>query len=295
VNIFLKLGTSLILSLLQSSEVLPFDYSFGIPMILFWIQVFLFSTILIEAKLMDKKISLAFYIITITYAGILLGGQSNVINPIHQFLLTLGSDGDFTYLIPALIIFCIILITSFLVGRMFCAFACPIGAVQELFSKINFKFDINNQANFGKHVDVSIQLASRIRWLFFAAFVIFAGVWSIQLLPFVNPFSAFLILQKPAVFLISLSFIFLLVVSLVSVFLYRPYCRFICPFGAVSSLLSKYTRNKYERTEVCTECGLCEKICPTLEAFQDSKKNECYYCNRCIEICPVDAIQLNLG
>ncbi|MHA2346793.1 MAG: 4Fe-4S binding protein, partial [Candidatus Hodarchaeales archaeon] len=163
------------------------------------------------------------------------------------------------------------------------------------FSKINFKFDINNQANFGKHVDVSIQLASRIRWLFFAAFVIFAGVWSIQLLPFVNPFSAFLILQKPAVFLISLSFIFLLVVSLVSVFLYRPYCRFICPFGAVSSLLSKYTRNKYERTEVCTECGLCEKICPTLEAFQDSKKNECYYCNRCIEICPVDAIQLNLG
>ncbi|MHA2247480.1 MAG: 4Fe-4S binding protein [Candidatus Hodarchaeales archaeon] len=36
-------------------------------------------------------------------------------------------------------------------------------------------------------------------------------------------------------------------------------------------------------------------ICPTQKAATDSKKRECYYCNRCIEVCPNNAIILNLG
>ena len=294
-SIYLKLNICLILTIFQSEEVLPFDYSFGIPMILFWIQIFLFSTILIEARLMSRKISLVIYTITIAYAGLLLGGQSNVVNPIHQFLLTLGENGDFEYLIPAIIIFSIVLITSFLVGRMFCAFACPVGTLQEILSRINFKNDLKNQKRTRRRIEISKQISSRIRWIFLVSFVIFAGVWSIQLLPFVNPFSGFLILQKPEVFFVVVSFIFLVGLTISSIFLYRPYCRFICPFGAGSSLLSDYSRNKYERTNDCTECGLCEEVCPTQEAYRDSKKGECYYCNRCIEICPVDAIRLNLG
>jgi NAD-dependent dihydropyrimidine dehydrogenase PreA subunit len=45
------------------------------------------------------------------------------------------------------------------------------------------------------------------------------------------------------------------------------------------------------RTDDCTECGLCEKICPTQEAYKDSKKTECYFCGRCVDICPVNAIK----
>jgi len=62
----------------------------------------------------------------------------------------------------------------------------------------------------------------------------------------------------------------------------------------MSALTSRLSRNKYERTEACTECGLCEKVCPTQEAFANSKKTECNYCNRCIEICPVDAIKFSM-
>jgi formate hydrogenlyase subunit 6/NADH:ubiquinone oxidoreductase subunit I len=46
------------------------------------------------------------------------------------------------------------------------------------------------------------------------------------------------------------------------------------------------------RTGDCTECELCEKVCPTQEAFRDSKKAECYFCGRCVDICPVNAIKL---
>ncbi len=221
-GIYLKLGIIMFLSLLQNSEVLPFDYSFGIPMILFWVQIFLFSTILIEAKLMSRKISLVFYSITLLYAGMLLGGQSNVVNPIYQFLLTLGTDGDFGYLVPALIIFSIILITSFLVGRIFCGFACPIGALQELISNINFSFDTKKPDKSKLKLEFSTEFSSRIRWIFFGFFVIFAGFWGIQLLPFVNPFSGFQILQKPQFFLVFISFTFLIGVSFASIFIYRP-------------------------------------------------------------------------
>ncbi len=82
--------------------------------------------------------------------------------------------------------------------------------------------------------------------------------------------------------------------GITSVFIYRPWCRFLCPFGAVSCFCSNFALTVYVRTEDCTECKLCEKICPTQEAFSDSKKGECYYCNRCVEICPEDAIRLNL-
>jgi ferredoxin len=70
-----------------------------------------------------------------------------------------------------------------------------------------------------------------------------------------------------------------------SIFIYRPYCRFFCPFGALAFLFGKVSPLKIRRTPYCTECGICEKICPTLEGFDISEKGECYYCYRCIDFC----------
>ena len=46
-----------------------------------------------------------------------------------------------------------------------------------------------------------------------------------------------------------------------------------------------------DMTDKCTDCGLCEKICPSHAAYRDNPKTECYYCNRCVEICPENAIK----
>ena len=280
--------------MLSQNGVLPFEATTGVPMIIYWIVAFLFCIILIDTKLMTKKVSIVIYLITVLGGGILLGGIPHAVIPIQQFLLTLGVRGDLGYLLPAILVLSVLLSSSLLVGRIFCGFACPLGALQELLSKINFKADLKAQAESKYHIEVSSQVPILVRWAFLG-FLFLLTFWNLIILPMFNPMSGFLFFRAYFAPSVIIPFIGLIVVSFASVFLYRPWCRFLCPFGAGSSLCSQFAGTKYQRTDACTECGACEKICPTKEAARESKKGECYYCNRCIEVCPNDAIIFNLG
>ena len=131
---------SLSLTIFQDDSLeLPFIPHLGVPMLIFWIVIFLFSIMIIDAKLMSKRVSVTIYTITICFAGFLLGGYPNAIMPIQQILVTLSVKADLEYLIPGLLVLSILFGTSLLVGRIFCSFACPLGAIQELLSRINFK------------------------------------------------------------------------------------------------------------------------------------------------------------
>ena len=81
------------------------------------------------------------------------------------------------------------------------------------------------------------------------------------------------------------------VILVASVFTYRPWCRLLCPFGTMAWLTSRFSRFKIRRNENCTDCKLCEKICPTSEAFTESTKAECYLCNLCVDNCPANALE----
>ncbi len=273
------------------NELLPLDSP--APMILFWVITFLFCAIFIDAKLMSRKVSTTIYLITIFFGGVFLGGIPNALMPIQYILIVTGVRGEHTYLHHVIVILGLLFFSSLLAGRIFCGFVCPLGALQELISKFNFKSDLKGQKEAKYRVEVSSQVSSKIRWIFLGVLFLLASVWSIIILPVFNPLSGFSFLKNFALTLL-LPFISMVVVCITSIFIYRPWCRFLCPFGAGLSFLSRFTGIKYQRTEDCTECGLCEKICPTQEAAADSKEGECYFCNRCIEICPNDAIKFDM-
>ncbi len=276
-------------------ETLPFEPIYGVPMIILWIVTFLFGIILIEAKMMSKKTRIGIYLLILFCGGILLGGIPNAVMPIQQLLISLGSRSDLGYLFPALIILLVLLITSILVGRIFCGYACPLGNLQELISNFNFKSDLKGKKKVKYRIDVSLTLTTKIRWAFLGIIFLLAGVWGIVFLPEVNPLSGFEEFRRFFTFTITIPFIALIIVTISSIFIYRPWCRFLCPFGAISCFLTNFAQTLYIRTDECTQCGLCEQLCPTQEAFPESKKGECYYCNRCVDICPHDAIKLNLN
>ena len=166
--------------------------------------------------------------------------------------------------------------------------------MQELLSKINFKSDVKGQKSNKYHFEVSSRHSRRIRWIFVGLLFFLASILGLSIFPSFNPFSGFSYLQTFEI-IVLVPFIVLLVIGILSIFIYRPWCRFLCPFGAGSDILARRSAIKYIRTEECTDCGLCEKVCPTQEAAADSKKGECYYCNRCIEICPHNAIIFELS
>jgi len=76
-------------------------------------------------------------------------------------------------------------------------------------------------------------------------------------------------------------------ILLVSVFLYRPICRIICPFGVLFSLFAEFSWFRLRRTETCINCRKCEKTCPTRTAGLNDSKRECYLCGQCTDVCPV--------
>ncbi len=273
------------------NELLPLDSP--APMILFWVITFVFCTILINAKLMSKRVNTIIYLITVFFGGIFLGGIPNAVMPIQYILIIIGVRGELIYLHLVILILSLLFFSSLVMGRIFCGYICPLGTLQELISKINFKSNLKESKEAKYRIEVSSRFSSKIRWIFLSILFLLAVVWSIIILPEFNPLSGFLFLKTFAPTLI-IPFISLVIVCITSIFIYRPFCRFLCPFGAGSSFLSRFTGIKYQRTEDCTECGLCEKICPTQEAAADSKKGECYFCNRCIEICPNDAIKFDM-
>ena len=261
-------------------------------MFILWIAIILITSILIKKAKLNKFHKIFLLLISLVIGGIILGANPNPINPIQQIFLILHNNSVF---IPMLIVFGLLLFSTLIIGRMFCGYACPVGAIQELCSKINFKSSLKEQENVKFAIQTNQKRANIIRWISFILFGLFSVIWGLAILQIVNPFRGYSYIRNPLAVAFIIPFFTLVIVVILSIFIYRPWCRYLCPFGALATITSRFSRYKYVRTENCTECGLCEKICPTQEAFRDSSKGECYVCNRCVEICPQDAIIFNKG
>jgi len=228
---------------------MQFDIATAIPMFILWIAISIVALILINKRKLNKKYSIIIYTIVVVVGGIILGSTPNSVLPIQSILTYIGVWGPIITILPMIIILIILLLTVLLFGRIFCGYACPVGALQELISKINFKSSVKKQKYVKYKIDISLKTATIIRWIFFAIVIVFAIFWSFSVLQIISPFTGFKIFTNAYVPLFLIPGITLLIVSITSFFVYRPWCRLFCPFGALASLVFLFIRNKYVRTE----------------------------------------------
>ena len=270
---------------------MSFSLITALPMFLLWIAVSIVALFLINKGKLNKTYSFIIYTVVVVLGGVIIGGVPNAVLPIQTILSAIGASAPIIVILPMIIILVILLLSVFLFGRIFCGYACPVGALQELLSKINFKSNIKKQKNVRYKIDFSLKTATIIRWILFGVLTVLAIFWSFSILQIINPFTGFKLFTNPFAPLFLIPGITLIAVVISSFFVYRPWCRLFCPFGALASLVGRFSQYKYKRTDDCNECGLCEKICPTHQAERDSQKRECYYCNRCVTVCPQNAIK----
>lgn len=268
-----------------------FDMITAIPMFILWVSLMIVFTWLLLKNRISNKISIMLFILSIVVGGIILGGIPSAVMPIQLILATIGFGQPIISVLPMIIILSLLLLTGLVIGRIFCGYACPVGALQEFISKVQFKSNIKEQKDIKYTISIPSNVARIIRWVVFILITILAIIWSFALLQLINPFLGYSFFTNPLAITLLIPFFTLILVAVSSIFIYRPWCRLFCPFGALASEISRISIFKLRRTEDCTDCGLCEKICPTNEASEDSSKAECYYCSRCIEICPEDAIE----
>ena len=182
-------------------------------------------------------------------------------------------------------------------GRFFCGYACAFGtfgdAVYALATPLRHALGLDDKT-LPVRVRRAFQLVKYVV-LVAVAWVCFAGMWSQVSLD--SPWTAFASLRAGAVEGISAVALGLLAAIAVGMaFVERFFCQFLCPLGAVFSLLpvlpfSLFRRN---RPTCAKRCNRCQDRCPVgiHPDRGDLRSGECIACGRCADGCPVANISL---
>ncbi len=226
-------------------------------------------------------------VLSVVVAGFFLGKSPNPMEgAVKIFKSMVGLYPDPTAKVVAFLFFIVLAVLG---SKLICGLACPFGSLQELLYSVPILRKI-------KQRKLPFALTNTIRAGLFAAMLLFlfgaiGGRRGTVIYHYLNPFGLFNLDFE------TISIALTIVLALVAaVFVYRPFCQLICPFGFLSWMVERFSivgvRVDQER---CTECGACIKACP-LEAaegrvYARRLAADCFSCARCLNVCPVDAIR----
>lgn len=194
-----------------------------------------------------------------------------------------------------LVVFALLFISSLVLGRLWCAYLCPSGGLQEA-CNIVLRWPLRTK---------------KIDWLKYIVFLGIFGslgyaIWSagglntIDLLHRTENGISILAAEGVAMFLgpVSVILIFMLI------FGKRGFCHTFCPI-AVMLMIGRKIRNIFRwpalhleaEKDRCTGCGTCTRGCPMsldvnrMVLHGEMENAECILCGSCIDACPQGAIR----
>ncbi len=218
-----------------------------------------------------KRYSLRYPILLIScaYLGFYQGGCPCPVTAHAQTVASVIAGNPY-WVTPALLLIAVIL-NSIIFGRFFCGFICPLGAVQEIFGWIR-----------KTHIRLNLRLHR-------TGFIIRLTVFFIMLLAatytgqyhfrIFDPFRTLFTFSG-----ILASWIILVFVSGVSIWIYRPFCHFFCPLGALLELLSRYSFFQIRLKKSCISCNKCHTLCPVGAITENGiiDNGVCIRCGKCL-------------
>lgn len=191
-----------------------------------------------------------------------------------------------------------------LFGRLVCGFLCPFGLVQDLLHKIPVfhkrkRLPGHNILKYGKYAVLLLLVGVGSSFLFggYAKVPAFCK----YLCPSGTLFGAMPLLamneqlrsQAGELFGWKLGVLLVLVVASVKV--YRPFCQYLCPLGAVYGWFNRFSlvQVHWEKAQ-CISCGACQKACPVALSVEEiSRSPECIRCGKCVEACPAKCLHFS--
>lgn len=193
----------------------------------------------------------------------------------------------------------IIMLYGIIFGRWICGWLCPFGLLQDLLHKIKTpklkKSRLTRVLSYLKYV-ILVLFVAVIPLLYmvrdfplpaFCKYICPAGTVGGALGLLVNPENGGLFAMLGPLF----TWKFALAISIIvgTVFIYRLFCRFLCPLGALYGFFNKISLFgiKLEKDK-CINCGKCISVCEMdIDHVGD---HECIHCGKCIGVCPTKAI-----
>jgi len=198
-----------------------------------------------------------------------------------------------TFYLPFLLTALIPIIFSLIFGRFFCGWICPATFIYELNTNLSAGLRRAGLKTGNRRFDRRIKYLVLICGLLLSAAtgsILVAGIYppaivgrEIYYAIALGGFGA------GSVFFIGTLLFDLLVAR-------RGFCRYICPGGALYSLLGRFRIFRIQRiVENCNDCAKCNAVCEFgLDPLRDDFGQECNNCSACIAICPTDALTFKI-
>lgn len=183
---------------------------------------------------------------SMAYFGFFRQGCICSVGSVQNVSLALFNTG---YAIPltALLFFIIPLVFALLYGRVFCAGVCPLGAIQELTGIKPLQIP--------RAAEVFL---AAVPFIYLGLAVLLSATNSQFIICRYDPFIGIYRVDAPHTMVI-----FGALLLLAGVFVNRPYCRFLCPYGVLLGIFSRFAGRHLTITPAeCTNCRLCEESCP---------------------------------
>lgn len=243
-----------------------------------WIATVVLATVLLQRHQVTSKVRLAFLVGGVLAFGFLFGLliptglNPNPVASLRTLLTNALGRGKFALPVAAMLM--ILLLMVWISNKSICGWTCQLGLLQELLHRVKLPkweppFWLSNGARI-------------------VAFVGLVGGLVAAGMDWVGPIDPFQIFSFNVTWAIGLFSAALLVTSL---FVYRPWCRFLCPFGLVGWLVEQVSlmRPRVDH-EACKECQLCVRACHSgamADLYEGKALHaDCFACGACIEACP---------
>lgn len=218
--------------------------------------------------------------------------------PIGSLQAVIGSyQFHFAFYIAGFLMF-----VGALIGRFVCGWLCPFGLIQDLLHKIPFPKKIRNFRG--------DKLLRKLKYVILIVFVILMPMFVVDLLGQGAPYFCKLLcpvgmlegglplvllnkaLRGTVGFLYAWKGAILAVTIVLSILIYRPFCKYICPLGAIYSIFNPISVFRYRvDKEKCINCSKCARVCEMgCEPLKHTNSTECIRCGKCKDACPTGAI-----
>lgn len=231
------------------------------------------------------------YLTAVAIFGVLLGSDPSPMGTVKDAIVLLGSKG--VVFPPRLIALGVFLLMVVLANKFICSWGCQLGTLQDLVFRLNR--DAKDRKGLLRQAKIPFLVSNSIRIMSLLLLTFVAFIWARDIFGTIDPFRIF----KPQVVGVA-GGLFIAMILVLSLFVYRPWCHFFCPFGLVGWLAEKISifRIKVDHNK-CVSCGVCSQVCPStvMDAIlkQDRIAPDCFSCGTCIEACPADAISFEHG
>lgn len=189
-----------------------------------------------------------------------------------------------------------------LMGRFVCGWLCPFGLIQDLLYKIPFPKKL--RAFKGD------KLLRKLKYVVLLLFVILLPMFLVDVLGQGAPYFCKLIcpagtleggiplvllnksMHSALGWLYAWKNVLLLLTVFLSILIYRPFCKYICPLGAVYSVFNPISVFRYRiDKEKCVDCGACAEACKMqVNPAENPNHPECIRCGQCKKACPKQCI-----